>query len=86
MEINNKQEQNIEEPKVIKSRIEISREYYAKNRTKHCAYVNEKVPCDICICHIARCRVAEHKRSAKQIKNMKIRELEIQLDILTKLM
>jgi hypothetical protein len=86
MEINNKQELNIEEPKVIKSRIEISREYYAKNRAKHCAYVNEKVPCDICICHIARCRVAEHKRSAKHIKNMKIRELEIQLDILTKLL
>src|ERR1700691_4268542 len=56
-----------------------NKEYYAINKSKHLAYVNEKLHCDECACNYSRSKKCAHNRSFKHITNTRIKELELEL-------
>jgi hypothetical protein len=72
---------NIESPKEEPKETtkEYAKRYYKEHREKHLAYVNAKIPCEICNSSYSRVRTKQHMNSKKHIDNNKMIEVKKEL-------
>jgi len=86
MEVENKIIEPIIEPKkeaISKTKDyekDYNKEYYKKNRAKALAYMSTKIDCTACNCQITRGKRSHHNKSKKHLTNLRIQELEAQVN------